>query len=123
MTIMAYGTNSESKRVHVPTPGGSWRSHIQAVFGALPSSRTRWFALAAMLVAAGLAFNWSWLVAIGVAPTLVAALPCVAMCALGLCMNRKNGRAQAKEPADAEHPSVASSGCCAGERDTKIEAS
>src|SRR5262249_20804635 len=48
--------------------------------------------LGAAVIAVGLALNWSWLVAIGVAPLLLAALPCVAMCALGLCsisMGRK----------------------------------
>ena len=50
-------------------------------------------AVAAIVAAAGLAFNWSWLVAVGIAPVLVAALPCVAMCALGLCMSRMTGRA------------------------------
>lgn len=43
-------------------------------------------------VAIVLAFNWSWVVALGLAPLLVAALPCVAMCALGLCMNKAMGR-------------------------------
>jgi hypothetical protein len=37
-------------------------------------------------VAAGIALSWAWLTAIGVAPVLVAAAPCAAMCALGLCM-------------------------------------
>lgn len=49
-------------------------------------------ALAAIAVVAGLAFNWSWLVAAGIAPLLLAVLPCVAMCALGLCMNKMAGR-------------------------------
>jgi hypothetical protein len=40
----------------------------------------------------GLAFNWSWLVAAGIAPILLTALPCMAMCALGLCMNCMGGR-------------------------------
>ncbi|RWA97364.1 hypothetical protein [Mesorhizobium sp.] len=39
----------------------------------------------------GIAFGWSWLVAAGVAPLLLSVLPCVAMCALGLCMNRLTG--------------------------------
>lgn len=50
------------------------------------------FALAAVALVAGLAFGWSWLVAVGIAPLLLTALPCVAMCALGLCMNRMAGR-------------------------------
>lgn len=45
-----------------------------------------------IVLAAGLAFNWSWLAAIGVAPLLLSVLPCVAMCALGLCMNKMTGR-------------------------------
>jgi len=48
--------------------------------------------LAAVGLAGGLAFNWSWLVAAGIAPLILAALPCVAMCALGLCMNKIAGR-------------------------------
>ncbi|MFA6031376.1 MAG: hypothetical protein WC889_00550 [Myxococcota bacterium] len=50
-------------------------------------------AVCAAIAVAGLAFNWSWLVAVGIAPLLVSTLPCVAMCALGLCMHRMTGRA------------------------------
>ncbi len=63
------------------------------------SGRRIWWIAAALALAAGAALNWSWLVAIGVAPLLVAALPCVAMCALGLCMNRMMGRSCSKEAA------------------------
>ena len=42
-----------------------------------------------IVVGLGLSFNWDWLVAIGAAPLLVAALPCVAVCAAGLCMTKK----------------------------------
>ena len=48
--------------------------------------------IGAAVIAAGLALNWSWLVAIGVAPLLLTMLPCVAMCALGLCMMQKSGK-------------------------------
>ena len=34
----------------------------------------------------GLMLGWDWLTAIGVAPRLVSAAPCLLMCALGLCM-------------------------------------
>jgi len=44
--------------------------------------------VAAAALVGGLTLNWSWLVAAGIAPLLIAALPCVAMCALGLCMNK-----------------------------------
>lgn len=39
----------------------------------------------------GIVSNWSWLVAAGIAPLLLSVLPCVAMCALGLCMSRMKG--------------------------------
>ena len=44
--------------------------------------------LAIGAVAGGAALGWDWLVAAGLAPILLAALPCAAMCALGLCMNK-----------------------------------
>lgn len=47
--------------------------------------------LAFLAIAAALALGWSWLTAVGVASLLVSVLPCVAMCALGLCMNRRTG--------------------------------
>ena len=42
----------------------------------------------AVAVVAGAAFNWSWLVAVGVAPLLLTLLPCAAMCALHLCASK-----------------------------------
>ncbi len=48
--------------------------------------------LAAAVLVAGLALNWSWLVAAGLAPILLALAPCAAMCALGLCMNKAGGK-------------------------------
>jgi hypothetical protein len=44
--------------------------------------------LGAGVLILGLAFKWNWLVAAGVAPLLLGLLPCLAMCALGLCMNK-----------------------------------
>ena len=43
-------------------------------------------ALAVLLAGGGLALNWGWVVALGIAPLILGALPCVAMCAFGLCM-------------------------------------
>ena len=48
--------------------------------------------VASVATAAGSALNWSWLVAAGIAPFLLSVLPCLAMCALGLCMHRGAGR-------------------------------
>jgi len=44
--------------------------------------------LAVAVLGAGAALNWGWLVAIGVAPILVAVAPCAVMCAVGLCAMR-----------------------------------
>ena len=66
------------------------------------SGRRGLLILATVLIAAGLSFNWSWLVAAGVAPILIGALPCVAMCALGLCMNKLGGRSCSSDPSSAE---------------------
>lgn len=63
-------------------------------------------ALAAFAVVAGAALNWSWLAATGVAPLLVAVLPCAVMCGLGLCMSRVMGGScsGARDAADSAAP-------------------
>lgn len=38
------------------------------------------------VIAAGLALGWNWVVALGVAPIILAVAPCALMCALGMCM-------------------------------------
>ena len=53
--------------------------------------------LAGVVVVGGLVPSWGWLVAAGIAPLLLAVAPCVAMCALGLCMHRMSGGARAAE--------------------------
>ena len=55
-------------------------------------SRRGLLVLAGLAITAGLALNWSWLAAAGIAPILISVLPCLAMCALGLCMNRSGGK-------------------------------
>lgn len=47
---------------------------------------------AALASIIGLAFNWNWLVAVGIAPVLIAVLPCLVMCGFGLCMHKMTGR-------------------------------
>jgi hypothetical protein len=56
-------------------------------------SRRGLIVLAALSLALGLAFNWSWFVAIGAAPIILAVLPCAVMCAFGLCMAHGNHQA------------------------------
>ncbi len=48
--------------------------------------------LAIGIAGGGMAMNWGWLVAVGIAPILLVVLPCAAMCALGLCMNKADGK-------------------------------
>lgn len=38
------------------------------------------------VIAAGLALGWNWVVALGLAPIVLALAPCALMCALGVCM-------------------------------------
>jgi hypothetical protein len=60
------------------------------------------FLLATAAIGAGLALNWSWLTAVGVAPILLAFAPCAAMCALGLCMRGGSSKSCSQNgPADA----------------------
>lgn len=66
-------------------------------------SRRGLLTLAAAGALAGIALNWSWLVAAGIAPILVAVLPCAVMCGLGLCMNRMTGGSCEGTPSD-RHP-------------------
>jgi len=47
--------------------------------------------LVAAVVAVAIGAGWSWLASIGALSILVAALPCLTMCALGLCMQRVVG--------------------------------
>ena len=79
--------------------------------------------LATAALATGAALNWSWLVAAGVVPLLLSVLPCIAMCALGLCMNRMAGRScangsqpaarvPAPPPPSAKHPESTADPAC-----------
>ena len=47
----------------------------------------RWvlLVLGSAVLIGGAALNWGWLVAIGLAPILLALAPCAIMCAVGLC--------------------------------------
>lgn len=65
---------------------------MPAIFHRLGGKRLLLGGVALALIGAGLAWQWSWLVAIGVAPLLISVAPCVAMCTLGLCMHRMCSR-------------------------------
>ena len=55
---------------------------------------------AAAVVAGGLALGWEWLALVGVLPLLLSVSPCVAMCALGLCMMKGKGGNSCSSPRD-----------------------
>jgi hypothetical protein len=61
------------------------------------SGRRGLLVLAAIALVAGLAMNWSWLVAAGIAPILLPLAGCGAMCAAGYCMSRMTGQSCAQE--------------------------
>lgn len=64
--------------------------------------RRGWILLAIGALGVGAVLSWSWLVAIGIAPLLLAIAPCAAMCALGLCMNRAMGKSCSKSAGEAD---------------------
>src|SRR6266571_4205439 len=51
----------------------------------MPTKRWALIGLAIGGAIAGLALGWDWIVAAGMPPLVVSVLPCVAMCALGMC--------------------------------------
>ncbi|WP_246093882.1 MULTISPECIES: hypothetical protein [Mesorhizobium] len=83
-------TTTELTQARQASPGRNFQSTLRSTLG----GRRGLIAAGAAVVVAGLAFKWSWLVAAGIAPVLLGVLPCVAMCALGLCMNRMMGGSQ-----------------------------
>jgi hypothetical protein len=71
-----------------PASKGGWLNSRNVLIGA------------ALLGGAALFFGWTWLVAAGLASVILGVLPCLAMCALGLCM-RRMGKKGAAAPASA----------------------
>lgn len=53
------------------------------------------------IVGGGMALQWPWLVAIGVAPVLLSLLPCAVMCGLGLCMMGKTNQSNSSQASQA----------------------
>jgi hypothetical protein len=64
---------------------------------------SRWalLGLASLAVIAGLAFGgWGWLVAAGLAPVILSTLPCLVMCAFGVCMACRSSTTQSTASRD-----------------------
>ena len=66
--------------------------------------RLTWLVLATVALLGAAAANWSWLVAVGLAPVLLAVAPCAAMCALGMCM--KPGGCKERDAAGSATPAA-----------------
>ena len=56
----------------------------------------RWWWIGALVLASAAALyaGWGWLAATGISAVLIALAPCLAMCALGLCMGRGNAKGE-----------------------------
>jgi hypothetical protein len=72
----------QTEATKASTACGSRKSHRLLPW--LPNNRTLLMAAAVAVIGGGFALNWSWLVAVGLAPLILSLLPCIAMCALGL---------------------------------------
>ena len=62
--------------------------------------------LATVAIVAGLVFNWSWLVAAGLAPILLGTLPCLVMCAFGVCMMCRSAKEHSAPIRDVAGPAT-----------------
>lgn len=71
-------------------PSSLWRRWLEG--------RRRWLLLGLVVLLAALWLGWDWLAAVGALPVLLALAPCVAMCAVGLCMRGGTGGSCAQQP-------------------------
>jgi hypothetical protein len=92
-------------------PNPAARSHAGSIVHAIGhhlGSRGGLLVLGLAIIVLGIALNWSWLLALGIAPLLLSALPCLAMCALGLCMHKmadRSGNSPEQTPKGSTKPS------------------
>lgn len=66
-------------------------SQMALFLRALAARRRAILIVGILAITIGLFLERDWLIAAGIAPALIAFLPCAAMCALGLCMGGKKG--------------------------------
>jgi hypothetical protein len=85
------------------------RARLSALLPLLRRRRVL-FSIVAVAILGGLALNWSTLGALGIAPVLIALLPCLAMCGLGLCMNHSGNKGSSchgrSEPSERQPPEI-----------------
>jgi len=105
---------SESNSKLMASPETTLGQDVLALVRHWLRGRRGWVLLGLAAVAGGLWVGWPSLVAAGVAPLLLGVLPCVAMCALGLCMkggsrscdSKQDTAARADTIAEAARPSL-----------------
>lgn len=87
-------TTSEQAAANTRNPASTIRSYLG----------NRWVlvVMATVAIVGGVALNWGWLVAIGLAPILLATLPCLLMCGFGLCAHKLVGRSGASQPTQSQ---------------------
>ncbi len=79
------------------SPVPATRPSVNAIRAFL-GNRRGLLVLGGAVLVLSLALKWNWLVAAGIAPLLLALAPCLAMCALGLCMNKMMGGSNKTQP-------------------------
>lgn len=77
---------NESNPKTLPAPETTLGQDALALTRHWLRGRRGWVLLGLVVAGGGLWFGWPGLVAAGLAPLLLGVLPCVAMCAVGLCM-------------------------------------
>lgn len=73
---------------------------ISAAVRRIPGKRQVLIGVGIASVIAGSVIGWPWIVAAGLVPVLLSVLPCVVMCALGMCAMR-TGQKSCHGPGDA----------------------
>lgn len=80
-TKQVEGSGAAAQSCCAPAGKAAWLSPRNVLIGAI-----------ALGGATGLLFGWNWLVAAGFASVILGLLPCLVMCALGMCMSRMGGK-------------------------------
>jgi hypothetical protein len=70
----------------------------------------------------GAALGWPWLVALGIAPILLAIAPCAVMCALGLCMMGRGMNSTAQQNANTDVTAASAAPVLLDERSDAVPA-
>ena len=65
------------------------RPIVRLWLGRYLSGRRGLVVLAVVATGVWLFLSWGWLAAVGLAPLLLALAPCAAMCAFGMCANKR----------------------------------